>query len=301
MAGSSGRGPTIREGEAPGTSFPESMLTRPRHNDHKDKGSASSRAREPGCRQSSVMGHHYIPQRYLVNFHEAGRPRWIWLHDRKGGTPRPAPIDKVAQISKFYTPEMERHLATEVELPANKVIEKLLDSKRIDSDERRQLAFYIGAMIQRVPRHRQRMAAMVPEVLATSIADIRNDFRTIAAEGHVDRGLIARRLSDIERIYEAYSRKLPHDLVQRFNTPLPSDTITAVLGSMTWRMLISSGPQYFVTTDNPAFFFRGQGYAAWAMHPSEISFSVVDRPRVARVVSTGTQRFGLPRGESTDR
>ena len=40
---------------------------------------------------------------------------------------------------------------------------------------------------------------------------------------------------------------------------------------MTWRVLVSSGLQYFITTDNPAFFFRQEGYGL-GNELSELSF-----------------------------
>ena len=47
-----------------------------------------------------------------------------------------------------------------------------------------------------------------------------------------------------------------------------TEMVRALFG-MTWRVLVSAGPQYFVTTDNPAFFFRAYGLAR---EESELTF-----------------------------
>ena len=198
------------------------------------------------------------------------------MHDRQGRAARLVPIKNVAQISKFYSEDMERFLATEVETPGNRAIDKLLNWKGLDHSERQQLALYMGAMIKRVPRHRRFVAGMVPDVLADVIGNIRGQLHAMSDEGHSDPTLIARRLGEIDRISVAYSRELPPQLAEKVNTPLPSETITAVLGSMTWRVLVSDGPQYFVTTDNPAFFFRAGGFGL-GNAVSEISFPLSTR------------------------
>ena len=98
------------------------------------------------------MGYHFVPQRYLRNFEDPGRPGVIWVHDKRGGPTRLARIAKVAQVKGFYRAETEVSLARDVEAPANAVIQKLIADTAITSVERLQLTYYIGVMLKRIPR-----------------------------------------------------------------------------------------------------------------------------------------------------
>jgi hypothetical protein len=216
------------------------------------------------------MGQHTVPQRHLSNFQDPGRPGYVWLHDELGGEPRAAAIKSVLQKRGFYSPEMERFLASSVELPANQVIDKLtrvrVEGRRvvgveaISPDERLELAVYARAMIRRVPSHRRWAETLVPGALAETTAGLRDYLQAAAAEGRITPEFLAGRLAKIDRVEEKFSRESPPEVVERVNDPLPSPLITKTIFTMTWRVLISTGPQLFITTDNPAFYFRAEGY-----------------------------------------
>jgi hypothetical protein len=206
------------------------------------------------------MGHHYLPQRYLANFQDPERPGFIWIHDKRGGPARPAAIKKVAQVRQFYSEEMERFLANEVELPGNNVIRKLTNSEAISPAERLELAFYIGTMLRRVPSHRRWAASLVPDALAETMRNVRGEIRAIVDEGRADPEQVARRLREIDQIEQRYQRELPREIVEQINNPLPSGVVTGVLYEMTWRVLVSPREQNFITTDNPVFYTRWEGY-----------------------------------------
>ena len=50
------------------------------------------------------MGQHTVPQRYLSNFQDPDHPGFVWLHDKRGGSPRLAAIKSVLQQPQFYMP-----------------------------------------------------------------------------------------------------------------------------------------------------------------------------------------------------
>jgi Protein of unknown function (DUF4238) len=218
------------------------------------------------------MGQHTVPAQYLRNFEDPGRTEFIWLHDKRGGqSPRQVAIEKVLQQRQFYPDDMERHLAKAVELPANQVIDKLLATRTINQAERLSLAIYVGSMLRRVPFHREWAKGLIPTVLAQILASTRQQIQAIADESQMDPELIARRFREVDQFEERCSRETPPEVTEKIHDPIPSDIITTVLDAMTWRILISAGPQYFITTDNPAFFFRGEGYGLG--NPlSELSF-----------------------------
>jgi hypothetical protein len=215
------------------------------------------------------VGHHFVPQRYLRNFEDANRPGFIWLHDKRTSLTRLAEIAEVAQSRRFYSSETERLLARDVEPAGNAVIRKLTNEMAIDSAERFQLAYYIAVMMKRIPASRRRATEMVPAVLSDLVADIREQLTSLANDVRADPELIAKRLQEINAAEKKFRVQPPPTVLEQIRDPWPNEEMLRALFGMTWRVLVSSGPQYFVTTDNPAFFFRSYGLAK---KESEVSF-----------------------------
>jgi hypothetical protein len=215
------------------------------------------------------MGHHFVPQRYLRNFENPSRPGFIWLHDKRGGPARLAPIKQVAQAKRFYSAQTEDSLARHVETPANVVIRKLTGDTVITSAERLQLAYYMAVMLKRVPARRRRSAEMIPGVLSDVVANVREQLNAIANAVQTDPELLARRLREVDAAERKLALHPPRGVLDQIREPWPSEGMLRALFGMTWRVLISSGPQYFITTDNPAFFFGAYGLAR---EESELAF-----------------------------
>jgi hypothetical protein len=205
------------------------------------------------------MGHHFVPQRYLRNFEDSEQPGLIWLHDKRGGTPRAVSIKNVFQAKKFYADETEKRLAAEIEAPCGKAMEKLVHGQTINEEERFSIARYTDVMLKRVPSHRPWVATLIPDALSVTFANARGILRQAEIDGQANPELIARRRQEIDDIERKYSRETPQWAIDKANDPMPSDVITQTFCGMTWRVLVSLGPQFFITTDNPAFFFRGYG------------------------------------------
>jgi len=207
------------------------------------------------------MGYHFVPQRYLRNFENPSRPGFIWLHDKRGGPPRLARIAKVAQAKGFYSAETEASLARDVETPGNTVIRKLTGDTAITPVERLQLAYYIGVMLKRIPARRRRSAEMIPGVLADVVEKVREQLKAIAHTVQADPDLLARRLREVDAAGRKFALQPPPEVLEQIREPWPSEGMLGALFGMTWRILVSRGPQFFITTDNPAFFFRAYGLA----------------------------------------
>ena len=52
------------------------------------------------------------------------------------------------------------------------------------------------------------------------------------------------------------------EVVRQWRAPWPTLPMVSALAFATWRVLLSSGPQWFATTDNPCFFFEAYGLAS---------------------------------------
>jgi hypothetical protein len=206
------------------------------------------------------VGQHTVPQRHLERFQDPDRPGFIWQHDRRGGKPKQVSIEKAVQQKGFYGDDMERFLADSIELPANNVIEKLIAGSGIDEEERRRLAAYAGTMLLRVPFHRRWVRTLVPDALTAVVTNLRSQIAAMAADGLLAPDMVERRMGEIARAEDRFKLELPEEALAQVNNPLPSPAIVKALYDMTWRLLESREAQYFITTDNPAFFFRAKGY-----------------------------------------
>ncbi len=215
------------------------------------------------------MGHHYVPQQYLRNFEDPNRRDFIWLHDKLGGIPRSVPIAKVAQAKGFYSLETEKILANEVEKPSNGVMKKLISEDDITPAERFQMSYYIGVMIKRIPARRRLATAMIPGVLSKVISRVREQLISLANEQSADPEVLEKRLKEVVAAERKIATNTPPEVLKVIQDPWPSERIVLALFNMTWRIIVTSGPQYFLTTDNPAFFFSAFGVGKTE---SELSF-----------------------------
>ncbi len=208
------------------------------------------------------MGQHFVPQRYLRNFQSPKNPGFIWLHDKKTGQSRLTNIRRVAQSKQYYSAETETLLAQQVEEPANAVIQKLNENERPDDAERLRLTFYLGTMLKRVPYSRRKAMETYPGVLDETVALVRQQIMELARNRpDADPEVVARRLAELEAVQAKFESKPPDEIIQQVREPWASPDMLDAIYRMTWRVLISVGPQYFITTDNPGFFFGAYGLA----------------------------------------
>lgn len=209
------------------------------------------------------MGHHFVPRRYLQRFQVPDRPGFIWLHDRKDQRSCVAAIAKVAQSKAFYSPETEKILADAVEAPGNRVMDKLVLNQAISPADRLQLAVYIAVMMKRVPYRRRKANELVEKRysgwLAETIREVHTFFAQKSAEGAMTSEQFRRRLDEIQEVEARWGTSPSPSLIAEIHQPWPSERIVRAIADFTWRIVISSGPQYFVTSDNPAFFFESLG------------------------------------------
>ncbi len=218
------------------------------------------------------MGYHYVPQRYLKNFGATDQPEFIWQHDKKENAPKLLPIEIVAQSKGYYSEHTELLLAREIESPANLVIQKLMDNKTLDLAERFQLAYYLGTMLKRIPYRRRKAMEMYPNILDDTILRVREQINDLARSlPDIDPGIVAKRLAEVEATHQKLIVKPPPEIDKQVREPWPDERMLDCIYQMKWRVLISSGPQYFITSDNPAFFFGAYGLGT---PKSELTFPI---------------------------
>ena len=113
------------------------------------------------------MHNHYLPQHYLKGFCDLSSPPIIVRYEKgKRGPPLLTAVKNVAQEKGFYSDEVEEFLATQIEQPATAVLDKIRTRNVISSREKSLLCKYMVAMLNRVPRSKERLSEHVPNAMA---------------------------------------------------------------------------------------------------------------------------------------
>jgi hypothetical protein len=231
------------------------------------------------------MGH-YVPRRYLRNFECPDRPGFVWQYDRQSREARQVAIEKAAQSPNFYPAGDERLLAGAIEGPANPVIKKLLQRTAITADERRAIAVYTATMLMRVPATRRKLFETYPDRLKTYCAELRQSIHEQAmSRPDVTPARVALVLAGIDAFEQRWAENPSPEALDQMLTPLPFRNMVGIIDAMTWCLMVSSGPDYFITSDNPAFIFDAIGLAN---QESELSL-----PLSPRVALHGSWQLGL--------
>lgn len=239
------------------------------------------------------MGHHFIPQAYLRSFADPNYPKSIWVYDKHGSVPRLASIQKVAQSKQYFDPEVECTLASEVEGPANPIMDKLRRQIPIGPIERAGIAAYIAVMMMRVPHHRKKKEDLFPGVLDETVEETRAELLRLKDDPAFDQALLRRRLAELDAVEQRYRVEPPQSFIDDVRKPWPTRKVTETIFDMNWRILRSDAPS-FVTCDNPAHFFECYGLGRME---SELTF-----PLSSTCVLLGSWqgfRRGLTMGEAS--
>lgn len=218
-----------------------------------------------------MIRNHYVPQAYLKGFSEPEAPTFVWVYDKGNGRSFRTNVTNAAVESGFYPDDVEDALNEEIEIPANAVIEKVRCQKAITPDEKLTLSLYMGVMLKRVPRHRQRQADLIPEVRERVFKELLTGLYR-AKEAHPELTEAAnRRIIEASRLKEEYAERLPPALVAHIQRPTVSRKLVEHIVAMSWKFGVSKGESMYLASDNPVFLFEERGIGR---PESEISFPI---------------------------
>lgn len=201
-----------------------------------------------------------MPRKLLSYFQIPDEPGIIWLYDKQSLEPKRAAISRVAQERNFYDDNVEEELAR-AEGHANPILDKLREAQPINSEERAAVAHYLGTMMKRVPFRRAKVREGVPHTLAEVIHDLKAQLLELGTLQAITADLVARRLAEVDATARKYTDCLPPEIIAQLREPWPSAGMVDAIFTMSWRVVEASGPQFFMTSDNPAFFFTSYGLA----------------------------------------
>ena len=216
------------------------------------------------------MGHHYVPQKYLRKKKKKENPDAIWMYDKKLRQFTNPGIKSVAQESEFYNDDVEKQLNELVEKPANKVLDKLRNQEKITGTDRIHLGVYIATMLKRVPKRRTEAYSMLPSVFEKTITEVRTQIQEWG-ETTRNKELFERRLLEVEAIEKKLQNEVPDSIIEQIRQPWASEKMISVICTMTWRVARSPASDFFITSDNPAYFFKAYGIAT---SKSELTFPI---------------------------
>ena len=220
------------------------------------------------------MGHHYIPQKYLLGFTDSSYPEALWQFDKTTlkYSEKPASIAKIAQERSFYDVDTERLLNELIERPGNAVLDKLRSCDfMLEDEERVHLSVYIATMLKRVPHHRAKGEAMAPGILRKVTSEQRKQILAYADTGKISTVTADKRLAEMDVAEAKIASEIPGNLCEQIRNPWPTEKMINLVYSMHWRFICADNDNYFVTTDNPAFFFECYGLGT---ERAELTFPV---------------------------
>lgn len=213
------------------------------------------------------MGNHYLPRYYLKGFSKnSGKTIWVYEKQKDKFASQ---VKSVANINQFYSNEVEKHLANDVEMPANAVLEKIREQKVVSPEEKRVLAKYIVAMMKRVPKGKQRTKSLLPQVTAELAKEYDQELSILAEEQPQNIEIIKSRITEISRLLDKYSKEMPVNIWLDNISPSKAPRVVETMNKMTWRFLTYDQKPAFLTSDDPVFYFTNIGIGK---PESEITF-----------------------------
>ncbi|MEK6476008.1 DUF4238 domain-containing protein [Catalinimonas sp. 4WD22] len=125
--------------------------------------------------------HHYVPRYYLKGFSNPNS-NLVWTYSKRS---KKAPFStnpiNVAVERDFYklnlyegendVSALEKYFAEEVETPVNITLDKISEKKKINTEEKKDLSFYIYALYRRVPAAKERAKDFIPKVANSMLSE----------------------------------------------------------------------------------------------------------------------------------
>jgi hypothetical protein len=220
------------------------------------------------------VGNHYVPQKYLRGFTDPSCRDALWQFDKKTllYSGQPLLIAKIAQQRSFYDADTERALHELVERPGNRVLDKLRSGDlSLEAEERAYLSVYIATMIRRIPHHRAKGEAIAPDVLRKVTSELREQIRAYARAGGLSAETAGKRLAETDAVEAKFELEMPDNVREQIRSPWPTVGMIDLVYGMSWHFVLADADQYFLVTDNPAFFFECYGLGT---ENSELTFPV---------------------------
>jgi hypothetical protein len=121
--------------------------------------------------------------------------------------------------------------------------------------------------------------------------ELKADLRSVGVARGFTPEEIDRTLTRFEEVRSKYADDPTRLVSDTIRSPWPTVTVCRLIYGMTWRLLSTDGPCFFLTSDNPAFFFRGFGLGT---REAELSFPLSSDLLLHGSMQAGTDGQRLP-------
>lgn len=216
------------------------------------------------------MGHHYIPQYYLEGF-SLLESKKVWVYEKNGPLKFQTIVKSTANENKYYSQEVEKYLANEIEAPANAVIKKIRNREKITNEDKMILSIYMVVMLKRVPESKLRMKAMAPSVAKKIQAKWDKETDELIKINPDQEDELRQRLKELKESQEKFLTDPPKDFWLALIPPERTPNVIYGLQQMTWCFLTFDDEPMLLTCDNPVFYFSDLGIGR---SESEVTFPI---------------------------
>lgn len=216
------------------------------------------------------MGDHYIPQYYLKGF-ASNTNNQVCVYEKGTNNKFLSGAINIGHENNYYSPEVEKYLANEIEGPANEVIGKIRDRKQIIEEDKITLSKYMIVMLKRVPQGKIRMKDMAPSVAQKLSLKYDGEINELINSNPDKADFFEKRRKEIQANLEKYSTNPPKDFWLTLIPPERTPRIVEAVSKMTWRFLTYDDKPVYLTSDNPVFYFEAIGIGR---KHSEITFPI---------------------------
>lgn len=212
------------------------------------------------------MGYHYLPKYYLKGFSNNGRS--IWMYEKGTDTRIQSQIKTVANITDFYSDEIEQFMADKIEAPANTVIDKIRNKEKVNNEDKKIFSDYISVMWKRVPDAVIRVFDKLPNVSEKLKQRIEQEFT-----GHDVSPYVEDLKNDLQKAIDDVAKDSQKDIWQSGIPPEQTPKMISALNAMEWEYFYIDKEmnESFLTCDNPVFYFKSLGIGN---NDSEITFPI---------------------------
>lgn len=200
------------------------------------------------------MRNHYVQRQYLRGFCDPVTPDIIVCYDKQSDRVLRINTRHVAVENDFYDDPTERFLETQIESPANPVLDKIRKLQTITLIEKRTLAIYIAAQYLRGTKGKELAAAHTPIVLRELFDQAKAQLNGVQANDEATAQLVETRLQEALDLHRKWESEKARELWLGTIPMSPDGQLKDVIGQMTWRFAVCEDEPSFLTSDNPMYF-----------------------------------------------
>jgi hypothetical protein len=180
-----------------------------------------------------------------------------------------ANLKRVAQENDLYSPELERYLNTEIEVPSREILDKIRALRKITPVEKKKFSEYLIVMILRIPEMRIKVGVWFEKNKEPTFDNFETMLRMMLNSRPDKRKIIETHLKELKEIREN-ERIRPEGVWHEVIAPERLPRALLIIQNMKWRFVVSRDPG-FLTGDNPVFYPKGIGLKHIE---SELSFPI---------------------------